>query len=166
MNVGNSTVVEVHFTLKNQHGELIDSTHNKAPFIYLHGAKDIVEGLEDTLEDLKTGSEFEVIVLPEKGYGIIDPRQITEVPLEDFPEDADLKVGQQFFVDGPEGHQPIHIKKVGVDTAIIDGNHELAGETLYYKGSIVSVREATAAELNHGTIGSSCCSGGICSSES
>jgi FKBP-type peptidyl-prolyl cis-trans isomerase SlyD len=166
MIIGNATIVEVHFAMKDGDGQLLDSTWEREPFVYLHGACDIIEGLEEILEDLEVGSEFEVTVPPEKGYGIVDPRQITEVAFEDFPEDAELEVGQTFYLESPEGPQAIYIKEMKADCAVIDGNHELAGEILHYKGQVVSIREATSAELKHGTVGSSCCSGGSCSAES
>lgn len=34
----------------------------------------------------------------------------------------------------------------------IDGNHPLAGQVLNFKGSIVSIREASAEELDHGHV--------------
>lgn len=165
MKVSSKAVVEVHFTLKNERGELIVSTLDSDPFAYLHGAEDVIEGLEDALQDLEVGSEFEAVIPPEKGYGLVDDRKIMEVPLDNFPEDAEMKVGEMLYAESEEGPQPVYIKEMRENSAVIDGNHELAGMTLHYKGEVLSIREATAQELKHGTVGSSCCSGGTCSLE-
>ena len=69
MKVGNSMVVEIHYTLKNDAGEIIDSSEGQAPLAYLHGARNIVEGLEDALDEMEVDQEFNVTVPPKLGYG-------------------------------------------------------------------------------------------------
>lgn len=165
MKVGNSMVVEIHFTLKNSEGVVVDSTEGQEPFSYLHGANNIIEGLEDALDELDVDADFEVEIPPEKGYGIRDFRMVQDVPLSAFPKDAPVQVGEQFMVDSDQGPKPIFIKEVKEDSVIVDGNHPLAGERLFYKGKVVSVREADKNELYHGQVNSPCCSGGTCSEQ-
>ncbi len=165
MKVGNSKVVEIHFTIEDKNGEVIEDTQSKEPYTYLHGANNIIEGLEDGLEQLEAGAEFDILVPPEKAYGPRDIRLIQEIPLNSFPKSAKVEEGEEFFVDSDQGPKPIYIKEVREKTVLVDGNHKLAGETLHYKGSILSVREADENELYHGQTNSSCCSGGKCSSQ-
>jgi len=152
MKVGNSMVIEIHYTLKNDAGDVIDSSEGQEPLTYLHGANNIVEGLEDELDEKEAGDSFEISVPPEKGYGIKDVRLISDVPKDRFPTDVDIEVGMQFVSEGPEGPHPINIIEIKENSIVVDGNHELAGQTLHFSGKIVSVREGTPDELSHGHV--------------
>lgn len=149
LKVGNAIVVTLDYTLKNDEGEVLDAS-SKAPLVYLHGAGNIIEGLEDGLEDLQIGDSFAVSVEAKKGYGPIDKRLITELPKTRFPEDAILEVGQQFVINGPNGQRQVKVVEVKEDAVVIDGNHHLAGKNLHFSGTIVDLREGSAAELQHG----------------
>jgi FKBP-type peptidyl-prolyl cis-trans isomerase SlyD len=150
LKVGNAMVVTLDYTLKNDEGEVVDSSAGKQPLVYLHGAGNIIEGLEDGLEDLVKGDTFTVSVEPKKGYGPIDKRLISELPKTRFPEDAKIDVGQQFTINGPNGQRQVKVIEVKDDSAVIDGNHPLAGKTLNFSGTILDLREASAGELQHG----------------
>lgn len=150
MNVGNAMVVDIQYTLKNNNGDILDQTQGDDALSYIHGAGNIIPGLEEVLENLGIGSDFEVTIPPEKAYGVFSEELIQEVPKESFPNDIEVEVGQQFYVEGPEGPQPIAIKEIRESTIVIDGNHDLAGETLNFTGKVVGIREATQSELDHG----------------
>jgi len=150
MKVGNSMVVEIHYTLKNDAGEIIDSSEGQAPLAYLHGARNIVEGLEDALDEMEVNQEFNVTVPPKLGYGEKDKSMIGEVPKDRFPTDVELEVGMQFVTESPDGPHPIYVVEIKEDVVVVDGNHELAGQNLHFSGKVISVREATHEELHHG----------------
>ena len=155
MKIGKSRVVEIHFTLKNESGEVLDTTVGEEPHAYLHGYGNLIQGMEDVLENLEVGSSFDESLAPEKAYGVVNEGLIKEIPRENFPPDFELQVGQQFMADTPNGQQAIYIKELREATVIIDGNHELAGETIYFSGEIVSIREATAQEIEQGGLSKS-----------
>lgn len=148
--VGNAMVVTFHYTLKNDQGDVIDSSEGKDPLVYLHGAGNIVEGLEDGLEDLGVGDEFQVTVEPKKGYGETQKRLISDMPKTRFPEGEELNVGQKFVLDSPQGPRQITIIEVKEDDVVIDANHELAGKNLHFSGKIIDIREGSPEELSHG----------------
>jgi len=50
------------------------------------------------------------------------------------------------------GPRPMTVLKVGVSVVDVDLNHPMAGKTLNFETEIVSVREATAEELEHGHV--------------
>ena len=158
-------VVEIDFTLKNDKGELLESTHDKESYFYIHGSNRVVEGLEDGLEDLEVGSPFDFKVPPEKGYGMPDVRLISEVPFKEFPKSMTLKADKKLWVKNKNGRQLVKIKAMKENAAVVDYNHELAGETLHYVGKVISIREATPNELFNGEIDCSCCDGEECSSK-
>ena len=150
LKVGNAMVVTLDYTLKNDEGEVIDSSSNKQPLVYLHGAGNIIVGLEDGLEDLQKGAEFKVSVPANKGYGVVNPRLISEMPKSRFPADAVLAIGQIFVTNGPNGQRQIKVVEVKDEAVVVDGNHPLAGKTLHFSGTIVDIREGSAGELEHG----------------
>ena len=60
MHIGKNSVATIHYTLRNDSGEVIDSSQGGEPLAYLHGYDNIVQGLERALECKKAGDEIEV----------------------------------------------------------------------------------------------------------
>ena len=65
---------------------------------------------------------------------------------------ATLEPGMVFTAQGENGHQHITVKSVEGDKVMIDGNHEMAGQTLYFDVEVISIREATEEEIDHGHV--------------
>jgi FKBP-type peptidyl-prolyl cis-trans isomerase SlyD len=128
MQIAENTVVQIHYTLKNATGDVIDSSQGQEPLAYLHGAGSIVEGLESALAGKTVGDKLDVTVEPERGYG-------------DRRDD---------LVQTPWGEQPVTVMAVADDSVELDGNHPLAGETLNFSVEVVDVRQASEEELQHG----------------
>lgn len=143
-------VVIMHYTLKNDAGEVLDTSDGADPLAYLHGADNIVPGLEKELTGKAVGEKLNVSVTPEEGYG---PREgeLLEAPRSEFPPEAEIEVGQPVFAEGPDG-QPIPFWVIEVSDEIVklDANHPLAGETLHFDVEIVSLREPNDDEKLHG----------------
>ena len=145
------TVVSMTYRLTNAAGEELDRADKIEPFSYLHGAGQIVPGLEKALVGALVGTQKKVVVSPEEGYGEVEEHLRTSAKRNQFPPDAELTVGMRFAADDGNG-QPIIFtvtELVGEDVSL-DGNHPLAGETLHFDVEVVEVREATAEELQHG----------------
>ena len=143
-------VVTLSYTLHDDDGELIDRSEDGRPLLYLHGARNIVPGLEEKLEGVGEGETIKATVPPDKGYG---PRigEAQEVPRSLFPADAQLAAGMQVIAHDDEGRQiPFFITGVGEDSVTVDPNHPLAGETLHFEVTVESLRDATEEEIAHG----------------
>jgi FKBP-type peptidyl-prolyl cis-trans isomerase SlyD len=144
-------VVGVHYTLKNDGGEVIDSSSESEPLYYLHGHDNIVPGLERKLTGRAIGDKLQVTVQPADGYGTRDTRGEQKVPRDAFPKDVKLEVGMQLALRDEKGQVvPLWITKVENDVVHVDLNHPLAGEVLHFDVEIVSIRAATKDELTHG----------------
>ncbi len=144
-------VVSIHYTLKLDNGEVVDSSEGQGPLEYLHGAANIVPGLERALNGLAIGDLFQVTVSAEDGYGEHDTEAEQTVQRAMFPKDVKLEAGMQFAARGDDGQpMPFTITEVEGDTVQIDFNHPLAGETLHFSGSVVAIRAATQEETQHG----------------
>lgn len=153
MQISADKVVYFHYTLRNDAGEVLDSSDGNDPLPYIHGHQNIVPGLESELEGLSVGDKKLVIVSPDQGYGERHPDATQEVPLSDFPEDIPREEGLQIFAEGPDGqHFPLWITEVKANSVVLDGNHPLAGETLHFDVEIVEIRAAEEEELAHGHV--------------
>ncbi|HEY4612916.1 MAG TPA: peptidylprolyl isomerase, partial [Bacteroidota bacterium] len=129
-----------------------DSSEGQEPLTYLHGAGNIIPGLENTLEGKKIGDAVKVSVAPGEGYGEWDKQKIAEVPKKQFAGVGKLEVGMQFTADSNNGEQIVTITKIAGDKVTVDANHPLAGKTLNFDVKVVEVRAATAEELSHGHV--------------
>jgi FKBP-type peptidyl-prolyl cis-trans isomerase SlyD len=153
MLIGEKMVVRIDYTLKNATGEVLDTSDGGEPLTYIHGAHQIVPGLERELAGLRVGDSKDVVVAPEDGYGQPDPQGIFGVPRAAFPAGVELQVGESFLGEDDMGGQvPVRVVEVREDTIVVDANHPLAGETLYFHVDVRDVREATLDELMHGHV--------------
>ena len=111
----------------------------KKPLEYTHGAKQIISGLEKQLTGLKVGDTKKIRVSPEEGYGHFDPKRLQEVPKESVPEEERF-AGGALQARGPQGQIIlVKVKEVKDKTVIIDLNHPLAGQTLFYVVKVLKV---------------------------
>jgi FKBP-type peptidyl-prolyl cis-trans isomerase SlyD len=150
MQVADKSVVSIHYTLTNSAGETLDSSVGQAPLAYLHGASNIVPGLENALVGKAVGDKLDVQVNAEEGYGPLREELVQKVPHENFQGVEDLQVGMQFMAQAPWGEQPVTVVKVEEDGVTLDGNHPLAGQDLTFAVEIVEIRDATEEEMTHG----------------
>lgn len=150
--VADGLVVSLAYVLRLDDGEEIDSAENDDPLVYLHGAQNIIPGLEQALTGLKVGDARKVSVNPEDAYGDVDPEAYELVPYDAFPGDIDLEEGMELhMIDNETGRQmEAYISELRDDGALLDLNHPLAGETLHFEVEIVGLRRATTDEIAHG----------------
>lgn len=153
MKIENNSVVAIHYTLKNNEGEVIDSSEGKEPLRYLAGTGNIIPGLDDALLGLSAGDTKTVVVQPENGYGETDESLVQTLPREVFSGIDEIQPGMEFQAQGPNGEeQYVVVKAVAENEITIDGNHVLAGVVLNFDVSVAEVREATEEEIAHGHV--------------
>ncbi|MCB9701021.1 MAG: peptidylprolyl isomerase [Myxococcales bacterium] len=144
-------VVIFNYVLRSDEGEVLDESEADDPMAYLHGADNIVPGLESQMSGRRVGDRFDAIVPPSEGYGVRDESAIRVIPREAFPEDADLAPGMELVVEDDEGDlTPIWIAELRDDVVIVDLNHPLADQTLCFTVEIIGIRDATESEIEHG----------------
>lgn len=151
MQIQDDCVVAIHYTLTNGEGEELDSSLGREPLVYLHGAGNIIPGLEDALIGSSAGDKLEVTVQPEDAYGVVDPELIRMVSRDAFAGIERVESGMQFQTQGPNGQiMRVAVKETNDKGVLIDANHPLAGQVLYFSVSVEDVRGATEEELAHG----------------
>lgn len=149
--VRDGMVVAMHYTLTGEDGNVIDSSSGGQPLHYLHGAKNIVPGLERQLTGKNVGDKVDAVVPPEEGYGLRQGPGPQPVPRTNFPPDANIQAGMVFHADDGNGNAfPVWVAHVTETEVFIDGNHPLAGATLNFAIEIVEIRPATEDEVRQG----------------
>jgi len=153
MKVGKDKVVLMHYTLKNDAGEVIDSSDGADPLPFLQGHGNIIPGLESALEGSKVGDKLDVSIKPKDGYGERMQDAIQEIPSSALQDIDEVKVGMQLQSQDQDGNAfLVNVTKIEDDKITVDANHPLAGQTLHFSVSIESVRKAEAEELSHGHV--------------
>jgi FKBP-type peptidyl-prolyl cis-trans isomerase SlyD len=151
--VGKDLVVTFHYTLKNEAGEVLDSSAGAEPLSYLHGYKNIVPGLENALVGKAVGAKFNVTVEPGEGYGEREDEMVIQIPKAEWTLPEHVGAGEVIELQSPEGHVvPAMIVEIGNEFVVVDANHPLAGEKLFFEVELTSIRGATKEELQHGHV--------------
>ena len=151
MEISNNKVVSIDYTLTNSAGDVLDSSKGRGPMPYLHGASNIIPGLESALTGKSPNDTVKVTVPAEQAYGLRDEGMVQPVPRDRFPI-KDIKVGMQFQATGPQGQRPVMVVAVDDQNVTIDANHPLAGIPLTFDVTVRDVRDATEEELSHGHV--------------
>tara|TARA_B110000091_G_scaffold194538_1_gene220447 strand:- start:266 stop:751 length:486 start_codon:yes stop_codon:yes gene_type:complete len=153
MTIKENSAVSFHYTLTDDDGQTLDSSAGKDPLAYLHGAGNIIPGLESALAGKSVGDAMVVAVTAAEGYGEVQKELIQEVPRDAFQGVDSIEVGMQFEAQtGQGGTVPVTVTAVTDEIVTVDGNHPLAGKNLNFDVSIEDVRDATEEELEHGHV--------------
>lgn len=150
MQIAERRVALFHYTLTNDQGEVIDSSEGRDPLGYLHGAGNIVPGLEKAMEGKAAGDSFKVTVAPDEGYGNRNEDLVQQVPREMFQGVDDIQPGMRFQAESNQGPVSVIVTEVSDAQVTVDGNHVLAGENLNFAIEVTDVRDATQEEIDHG----------------
>lgn len=152
MNISEHSVVSFHYTLKNAEGEQLESSREGDAMTYLHGAGNIIKGLEKAMQGKVVGDSFEVTVEPAEAYGERKSANIQRVAAKHFRNPKALKPGQVIGLQTQQGPVQVTVVKVGRFNVDVDANHPLAGQSLTFAVEITEVRAATDEEKAHGHV--------------
>lgn len=155
-------VVSFHYTLRDPSGRVLDISHGGEPVSYLEGSGQIIEGLDEELRGLASGTKQRVTIPAAKAYGMHDASQVQKVKRETIPVEGELHVGDRFQTDADRFAPVVTIAALDGDEVTLDANHPLAGVDLTFDVEVVSVRAATETELAHGHAHADSAGGGGC----
>lgn len=150
--VQDGLVISLAYTLKLDDGQVLDSADSNDPMFYLHGADNIIPGLERELTGMMVGQRKAVTVTPEDAYGDYDEEGVQVIPAEAFGEAIDeIAVGELLTLRDETGDLfDAEVIDLDDENVTLDFNHPLAGETLHFEVEVIAVRDATPDERAHG----------------
>lgn len=158
-----SKVIGIEYSLKDANsGEQLDSNIGGKPLEFISGKGQIIPGLEEKLVAMSLNEEADVMVEPAQAYGEINPEAIQTLPKDQFAG-IELQEGMTLYGSGEQGETvQVTVKSFDDSEVTIDYNHPMAGKTLMFSVSILSLRDATEEELQTGVVGGMAAMGGGC----
>lgn len=150
MKITKDTVVQFHYTIKDEQGVEIESSRESDPMAFLFGHNNMIVGVENALDGKEAGDKFEVTVEPKDGYGERQEDAIQRVPTKHLIGAKKWAPGMVAVVQTEQGQRQVTVVKVGRFMVTVDLNPPLAGQTLNFDLEVVDVRAATEEELEHG----------------
>ncbi len=149
MEIAKNRVVSFHYALSAE-GQDLESSRGGEPMLYLHGAGNIIPGLERALAGRRSGERFSVTVPPEDAYGPRNEGLVVRLSAKRLGVNPKrLSPGNVVRLKTRRGPQMARVMKVGRFMVDLDANHPMAGKTLTFDVEVVEVREARAEELEH-----------------
>ena len=145
-------VITLEYQVTDEKGEVIDTSEGQEPLVYLHGAQNIISGLENALTGKNLSDTFEVKVEPKDGYGEYKEEMVQVVPLSSFEGVEKVEPGMVFTAQTQGGPVQLMVTGVEEEDITVDPNHPLSGKTLGFSGKIIDIRDATEEELEHGHV--------------
>lgn len=155
MQVEKNKVVALSYTLKLDTGEVVDQADEKEPFLFIHGIGQTLEQFDANLNGLASGDKFEFSLEAEDAYGEFEEDKIVPIPKNVFGEVSSdqIYVGAEFPMQDNFGNSLFGVvQTIAEDAIIMDFNHPLAGQKLFFRGNILEIRDASAEELDHGHV--------------
>ena len=154
LTVADNMVVSLVYKLSLDDGEVIDEADRNDPLQILQGWGEVIPGLEKALYGMAVGDEKDVVVPPADAYGEPDPEEVEMIPREAFPSDVMIEPGMVIYMGDDESDDVFEAEVVEIrpEGVILNFNHPLAGETLYFHVQVLALRQATPEELDHGHV--------------
>jgi len=133
--------------------EMLESTEDGEPILFIQGIGQIIPGLENALYGMEVGDQKTIVIQPEDAYGDYDPESLQEAKKEEFSEEVPLDVGTFLDLEDDEGDiLSAQVIAAEEDTVTLDFNHPLAGKTLTFEIIVADLRTASEEELDHGHV--------------
>ncbi|NVJ52969.1 MAG: peptidylprolyl isomerase [Campylobacteraceae bacterium] len=158
-----SKVIGIEYTLKDANsGEQIDSNVGGAPLEFVSGKGQIIPGLETKLVEMSEAEKADVMVEPKDAYGEFNEEAVQTLPKEQFAG-IELTEGMSLYGTGEQGETvQVTVKSFTDSDVTIDYNHPLAGKTLMFSVTVLTLRDATEEEIQTGVVGGMAAMGGGC----
>lgn len=171
MKIEKNKVVALSYTLEVE-GDIIETVNADKPMEFIFGTGYLLPKFEENIAGKSIGDDFSFTLTASEGYGEVNKDAIVELPVDMFKidgkvEEGLLTVGNVLPMQDSDGNRlQGAIDEIKDDVVVMNFNHPLAGSSLNFKGSVVSVRDASENELTNGLFNekASSCSTGSCDS--
>ena len=152
MIIAKESVVTMHYTLKNEAGEVLDTSAGREPLVYLHGVGGLIPGLEKELEGKQANDKLNAVIPPEEAYGSRRDDLLRVVSKEGFQGEEALVEGMRVQLETDRGPAVAVVSGIEGENVTLDLNHPLADVTLHFEVEVLNVREAEDEEIAHGHV--------------
>jgi len=165
MEISKNKVVELIYILHfdDFNGDIIEEVKTDSPFTFIYETGLMLEAFENNIKGLKKDDAFKFKIACNDAYGEVNEKNIVDLPKNVFEVDGKFNkeiifAGAKVPMKDEQGNEfDGFIIDITKNTVIVDFNHPMAGEDLYFEGRVLNVREATKEELNHGHVhGNNC----------
>jgi FKBP-type peptidyl-prolyl cis-trans isomerase SlyD len=150
MRVKLGRVISMDYIVRVDTGKVVETSSDRSPIEYLHGGGQILPALERALEGLREGDQATFSIACEDAYGARKDDNVVSLPQRLFPADMKLTSGLCLYARASGASYPISIREVKEDMVVVDLNHPLAGERLFFEVNIREVRPAGNGEIFSG----------------
>lgn len=149
-------VVTLTWTLSDAQGQLIDELTDPVEFFY--GGEDLLPKVEEVLAGRSAGFEAQLHLEPEHAFGEYDADLLCYESRALFPEEVESGMRFEGLPEGaitPDMPSDLiyTVTEVYPEHVVLDANHPLAGMALRIALKVLAVREASAEELEAGSVG-------------
>ena len=160
MKISKNKVVTLTYSLhlNDKNGELVQKVTSEKPFVHLFGVGNLLPAFENNLDGLEAGNNFGFHLASDEAYGKQTDEAIIELDKNIFEVDGKideeiLAVGKMLTMQDQKGN-PLEGRVLAIKDkkVIMDFNHPLAGENLYFSGDIIDVRDSSKEEMEHGHV--------------
>jgi len=165
MEISKNKVVELIYILHfdDFNGDIIEEVKTDSPFTFIYETGLMLEAFENNIKGLKKDDAFKFKIACNDAYGEVNEKNIVDLPKNVFEVDGKFNkeiifAGAKVPMKDEQGNEfDGFIIDITKNTVIVDFNHPMAGEDLYFEGRVLNVREATKEELEHGHVhGNNC----------
>jgi len=143
LTLGPGTRVTLHFSLKLENGDVIDSNFERDPATFTVGDGNLLAGFERAMLGLQEGARETFVIKPEDGFGQPNPNNIQEIPRAQFGADIELSEGLMLsFADAQKAELAGVVRGFDDNTVFVDFNHPLAGRNIVFDVAILRIEPA------------------------
>lgn len=144
---GKLVTVEYKLCLESFEGELVEETRKDQPEEFVVGQDSMLDIFENQLKGKVAGEDFKIEITAAEAFGEYDPEALIEFTEEEFYElvgedEGDFELGAYFPMEDDEGNNyDGYITEMEEDRVVVDFNHPLAGENLFFTGKVIEVKD-------------------------
>lgn len=168
MYISKNKVVSLSYELRLEHkdGEIVETVNADRPLTFIYGAGNLLPEFERNIANMQAGDHFAFLLRCEDAYGPATEEAVVEVPISAFMVDGEIDNDVLFegnavpMTDSQGNRMNGIVIEIRANSVLMDFNHPLSGDNLFFSGTVVEIREASKEELEHGHIHGSCNSGG------
>lgn len=138
--VSQGDVVRIHYTGRFEDGQVFDSSMDRDPLEFVAGGREVIPGVSNAVVGMEEGEKKTVTLPPEEGYGPRNPALEQTIARDQLP--TEVQQGDQLRAIQGNQEIPVWVRELDNDSAVIDANHPLAGQTLIFDLEVVGVHSS------------------------